>query len=179
MSYYFAIIGTRDNPLFEHEFGTSKQGGDGLARFPAESRHLNQFVLHSSLDIVEEVQWSPSTPTSGGAPMYLKHVDKFQNLYVSCFLTGGNVKFLLLTAPAAAPAARSSALASSARASAYPSSANYNPTAPATEEAVRNFFTDVYDAWVKTIMSPFYLANDRVTSPVFRGRVAGAAKKYL
>ena len=58
MSYYFAIIGTQDNPLFEYEFGTSKQGGDGQARFSEQSRHLNQFILHSSLDIVEEVQWT-------------------------------------------------------------------------------------------------------------------------
>jgi len=58
MSYYFAIIGTQDNPLFEHEFGTSKQGGDGMSRFSEQARHLNQFVLHSSLDIVEEVQWT-------------------------------------------------------------------------------------------------------------------------
>jgi hypothetical protein len=58
MSYYFAIIGTQDNPLFEYEFGTSKQGGDGQARFTEQARHLNQFVLHSSLDIVEEVQWT-------------------------------------------------------------------------------------------------------------------------
>jgi hypothetical protein len=57
MSYYFTIIGTRDNPLFEHEFGTSKAGGDGVARFRHEARHMNQFIVHSSLDIVEEVQW--------------------------------------------------------------------------------------------------------------------------
>jgi len=57
MSYYFCIVGTKDNPLFEHEFGTSKQGGDGIARFREEARHMNQFIVHSSLDIVEEVQW--------------------------------------------------------------------------------------------------------------------------
>ena len=57
MSYYFTIIGTRDNPLFEHEFGTSKAGGDGIARFRHEARHMNQFIVHSSLDVVEEVQW--------------------------------------------------------------------------------------------------------------------------
>lgn len=57
MSYYFTIIGTRDNPLFEHEFGTSKAGSDGIARFREEARHMNQFIVHSSLDIVEEVQW--------------------------------------------------------------------------------------------------------------------------
>jgi hypothetical protein len=29
MSFYFAAIGTKDNPIYETEFGTSKQGGDG------------------------------------------------------------------------------------------------------------------------------------------------------
>lgn len=57
MSYYFAIVGNLDNPLFEYEFGTSKQGGDGQSRFTDQLRHLNQFILHSSLDIAEEVQW--------------------------------------------------------------------------------------------------------------------------
>lgn len=58
MSYYFVIVGTQDNPLFEHEFGTSKQGGDGAAHFADQARSMNQFIVHSSLDILEEVQWS-------------------------------------------------------------------------------------------------------------------------
>lgn len=58
MSYYFTIIGTRDNPLFELDFGTSKLGGDGVARFRDEAKHMNQFIVHSSLDLVEEAQWS-------------------------------------------------------------------------------------------------------------------------
>lgn len=57
MSYYFTIVGTKDNPLFEHEFGTHKSGGDGVSRFRDEARHMNQFIVHSSLDMVEEVQW--------------------------------------------------------------------------------------------------------------------------
>ena len=58
MSYYFAIVGARDTPLFEYEFGTSKAGGDGQARFRPEARYMNQFIVHASLDIVDEVQWS-------------------------------------------------------------------------------------------------------------------------
>lgn len=54
-----------------------------------------------------------------------------------------------------------------------------NPTSAQTEEAVRQFMTDVYEAWIKCIMNPFYVVNGPVTSPVFRGRVAAAAKKYL
>ncbi|KAI1405862.1 Sedlin [Hypoxylon fuscum] len=163
MSYYFAIVGTQDNPLFEHEFGTSKQGGDGQSRFSEQARHMNQFIVHSSLDIVEEVQW-------GSGQMYLKCVDKFFNNFVSCFVTGGNVKFLLLhqpTAPVSTTSTRSS------------TSIGANPTSPQTEEAIKNFMLEVYENWVKTIMSPFYRVNMEVSSPVFRQRVAAAGRKYL
>lgn len=32
MSYYFAIIGTKDAPIYNIEFGTYRQGGDGSAK---------------------------------------------------------------------------------------------------------------------------------------------------
>lgn len=57
MSYYFTIVGTRDNPLFEIDFGTHKLGGDGVARFRDEAKHMNQFIVHAALDMVEEAQW--------------------------------------------------------------------------------------------------------------------------
>ena len=57
MSYYFCIVNINDKPLFELEFGTSKQGGDGIARFTIEARQMNPFIVHSSLDIVDEMQW--------------------------------------------------------------------------------------------------------------------------
>ncbi|EON98113.1 putative trafficking protein particle complex subunit 2 protein [Phaeoacremonium minimum UCRPA7] len=163
MSYYFAIIGTQDNPLFEYEFGTSKQGGDGQPRFSDQARHLNQFILHSSLDVVEEVQWN-------NGQMYLKVIDKFFNNYISCFMTGANAKFLLLHQPTTAASTASSRSSTSIAA---------NPTSPATEEAIKNFFMEVYDSWVKAIMSPFYKVNMEVRSPVFRARVAAAGRKYL
>ncbi|RCI08548.1 hypothetical protein L249_8775 [Ophiocordyceps polyrhachis-furcata BCC 54312] len=167
MSYYLAIIGAHDNPLFEHEFGTSKQGGDGQSRFTDQLRHLNQFILHSSLDIAEEVQWAHGQ-------MYLKCIDKFFNNYISCFVTGANVKFLLLHQPSA------SSSSSSSTASSRPSTAiGANPTSPATEEAVKMFFVEVYENWVKAIMSPFYKTNSEVRSPVFRARVTAAGRKYL
>ncbi|KAI1496707.1 Sedlin [Biscogniauxia marginata] len=190
MSYYFAIVGTQDNPLFEYEFGTSKQGGDGQARFAEQARHMNQFIVHSSLDIIEEVQW-------GNGQMYLKCVDKFFNNYVSCFLTGGNVKFLLLHQPSNTPgtaggggggggttttagSASLGAVATTPSSSSRSStSIGANPTSPQTEEAVRSFMLEVYESWVKTLMSPFYRANMEVRSPVFRQRVAAAGRKYL
>ncbi|ERS99767.1 hypothetical protein HMPREF1624_03131 [Sporothrix schenckii ATCC 58251] len=201
MSYYFAIVGTQDNPLFEYEFGTSKQGGDGQAHFAEQARHLNQFVVHSSLDVVEEVQWG------GNGQMYLKCVDKFFHNYVSCFITGSNAKFLLLHQPTTASNAfaygsgaggmgaaggplmgasgllgagnNASSAVTAAASSRASTSIGANPTSAATEEAIKNFFNEVYENWVKTTMSPFYKANMEIRSPVFRTRVAAAGKKYL
>ncbi|KAJ4153363.1 hypothetical protein LMH87_009853 [Akanthomyces muscarius] len=163
MSYYFAIVGTQDNPLFEYEFGTSKQGGDGQSRFTDQVRHLNQIILHSSLDVVEEVQWSQGQ-------MYLKCIDKFFNNYISCFVTGAGAKFLLLHQPPAPNPSGSSRSSTAIGA---------NPTSPATEEAIKMFFAEVYENWVKAIMNPFYKQNMEVRSPVFRARVAAAGRKYL
>lgn len=89
MSFMLAIVGTKDNPLYSLEFGTSKSGGDGTAKFREDQRPMNQFILHSSLDVVEEVQWASGV-------MYMKSIDKFNNHVISTFLTAGNVKFMLL-----------------------------------------------------------------------------------
>ncbi len=60
---YFTILSPTDTPIFNIAFGTSKGGGDGIARFrfPDTAQYMNQFIIHSSLDIVEEAQW-----TNGG-----------------------------------------------------------------------------------------------------------------
>jgi hypothetical protein len=68
MSYYFVIVSPTDKPLFDLTFGTSKASGDGVARFRngETSRYMNQFIVHASLDIVEEVQWL--NPNMSGTP---------------------------------------------------------------------------------------------------------------
>jgi hypothetical protein len=54
-----------------------------------------------------------------------------------------------------------------------------NPTAPQTEEAVRQFMSEVYEGYVKTVMSPFYRRGMEIRSPVFRARVSAAGRKWL
>jgi len=113
---------------------------------------------------------------------YLKSIDRYTTSYISCFITGGNIKFLLLSNPDTHSASSSlitPANRSSAAASARASVSTYNPTSAATEEAVKNFFNEVYDVWVKTLMNPFYEIDGLVVSGVFRGRVAGAGRRYL
>jgi hypothetical protein len=81
-----------------------------------------------------------------------------------------DVKFLLLHQPSQ-PVTSTTSRASTSIAA--------NPTSAQTEEAIKQFFTEVYENWVKTIMNPFYHVNMEVKSPVFRSRVAAAGKKYL
>ena len=227
MSYYFVIVGNRDNPLFEIEFGTSKQGGDGVARFPPAAKELNPFLVHASLDIVEEVMWlnnqmcvslnarmelSKATKSSCAPPRYLKRVDHFASAHISSFLTPTSTKFLLLhlphapnqspphpdsrqnpnlfppmipyttTAPPSSIFGRPGAAGASASAasnSGGSASVPTNPTGPQTEEAMRLFFNEVYEAWVKAVMNPFQTVNKKLASPVFRTRVLAAGKKFL
>jgi hypothetical protein len=98
-------------------------------------------------------------------------VDKFFNNYISCFATAGNVKFLLLHQPPATSTAPSTSRSST--------SIGANPTSPQTEEAIKSFFNEVYENYLKAIMSPFYKVNMEIRSPYFRQRVAAAGKKYL
>mmetsp|Transcript_736 Transcript_736/g.1175 ORF Transcript_736/g.1175 Transcript_736/m.1175 type:complete len:129 (+) Transcript_736:1367-1753(+) len=75
----FLIIGKNDVPLFEANLNTVKR----------EIGHLNHFIAHSALDIVDEE--AKATPS-----MYLKVVDKFNELSVSAYVTAGNVRFMLV-----------------------------------------------------------------------------------
>lgn len=47
------------------------------------------------------------------------------------------------------------------------------------EESIRQFFLDLYDLYVKTLMSPFYRVTDRIESTAFDAKVRSLAKKYL
>lgn len=95
-------------------------------------------------------------------------------------MTGGNVKFMLLHQPPTTAAAGTGAGTGIGGASTRSStSVGANPTSPQTEEAIKNFFSEVYENYVKAIMSPFYRINMEIRSPVFRQRVAAAGRKYL
>jgi hypothetical protein len=74
----FAIVGSKE-PLYKVDMKSRKE----------ESAHVEEFLLHSALDAVDEIMWT--TPA-----MTLKVVDKFNDQFVSGFVTATSVKFLLL-----------------------------------------------------------------------------------
>mmetsp|Transcript_2883 Transcript_2883/g.2706 ORF Transcript_2883/g.2706 Transcript_2883/m.2706 type:complete len:131 (-) Transcript_2883:39-431(-) len=77
----FMIVSKDDFPVFELPIGSIVRNKDHV--------YLYDFILHSSLDVVDNVQWATSN-------MYLKTIDKYNDLSVACLITPSNARFLLL-----------------------------------------------------------------------------------
>lgn len=75
---FLIVSGTE--PVYQMDSGSSRAD---------DVQHLNEFVAHSSLDLVEHVTWTTSTTS-------LRAIDRFQDKFVSAFVTPGNIKLLLV-----------------------------------------------------------------------------------
>lgn len=162
-SYYFTIIGTRDNPLYELEFSSfkgasaSQSSVPGKSHFAPKVKELLPFISNSALDLIEDAQWSTGAFSLG-------KVDSFYGLLVNSFVTQGNIK-LIMCYDSSAPTGALELMTSSSN--------------KHDENAIKQFFTEVYDLYVKALLNPFYSVNDPIVSPDFDFRVKLLARKYL
>eukprot|EP00933_Yihiella_yeosuensis_P064274 TRINITY_DN6762_c3_g1_i1.p1 TRINITY_DN6762_c3_g1~~TRINITY_DN6762_c3_g1_i1.p1 ORF type:complete len:160 (+),score=19.95 TRINITY_DN6762_c3_g1_i1:45-482(+) len=127
------IVGKDDSPMYEADLSSAGVRDD--------SPHLDQFIIHAALDVVDEMVWTTSS-------MFLRVVDKFNDFYVSAYCTAGHVRFMLLHKIR-------------------------------NEEAIRAFFSEVHDLYIKAMMSPFQQPDKRIESATFDQRVRAAGKRYF
>ena len=80
---------------------------------------------------------------------YLNVVDRFYSYLVSAFVTAGNIKFLLLH------------------------------DKKNIEQPIQHFFVEVYDLYVKALLTPFYTVNDKISSPAFDQKVRALAQEHF
>ena len=78
-NYMFVMVPHGDTPIYEAEFSRKKE----------ENRHLNQFIVHSALDMVDQAMWNTNS-------MFLKTVDKFNESLVTAFVTAGGIRLMML-----------------------------------------------------------------------------------
>ncbi|PAN07025.1 hypothetical protein PAHAL_1G305600 [Panicum hallii] len=51
--------------------------------------YQHQFILHAALDVVQDLAWTTNA-------MFLRSVDRFNDLVVSVYVTAGHTRFMLL-----------------------------------------------------------------------------------
>ena len=79
--------------------------------------------------------------------MYMRTIDKYNELFVSCMLTPSNAKFLLI---------------------------HENNK---SEDQIKAFFNEVYEYFVKIVMNPFYDPTEKINIPHFDEKIRKIGSK--
>lgn len=171
MSYYLAVLGSADAPVYELDVGGTNSGsststvqspgspavsgglggaglngttvgGDDGGNDAGGVIPLRQFIVNAALDLLHDAQ-------TRSTALFFRNLDSFNGHTVHAFLTQGNTKIMVLAPPGA------------------------------NVESVRLLCVDLHDLLVKWALSPFHKANSPITDKAFDVRARGLARKYL
>lgn len=147
MVLYFAIVGQDDNPLYETSLNLTNNNNiqSTTTQQQRSKDDLSQFIIHASLDIIQHKYYNTTM-------LYLKQVDKFNDIIVSAFVTNTYTKFILL---------------------------HDNVLISNNDNNIKLFFNNIYEIYVKYIMSPFYTHNTHINNTTFYNHVKRCALRYL
>ncbi|KAM1248547.1 hypothetical protein EV1_044173 [Malus domestica] len=134
----FIIVSRNEIPIYEAEVGSAAKREDAA--------QLHQFILHAALDIVQDLAWTTSA-------MYLKAIDRFNDLVVSVYVTAGHILYI------------------HTRLMLLHDSRN--------DDGIKSFFQEVHELYIKTLLNPLYLPGSRIASSHFDTKVRALARKHL
>ncbi|GMQ08877.1 hypothetical protein CsSME_00052427 [Camellia sinensis var. sinensis] len=152
----FMIVSRNDIPIYEAEVGSA------LKKEDAAQQH--QFILHAALDIVQDLAWTTSA-------MFLKAIDRFNDLVVSVYVTAGHILNLFLIDSFFIPLFSLTIHVIHTRLMLLHDSRN--------DDGIKSFFQEVHELYIKILLNPLYLPGSRITSSHFDTKVRALARKYL
>ena len=144
--------------------------------------HLNQFILHSALDVVEELKWTHTatrlqTRDSKGNATY--SIDSFNQFSVTAYVTPGREHHASPTVESAHWKKRIGPLSAVFGTVAEIRFMVLHDAKGDMDSKLDKFFKEVHELYVKVFMSPFYEPSTTIKSPRFDMRVKALMTKYL
>ncbi|ONM26264.1 SNARE-like superfamily protein [Zea mays] len=149
----FVIVSKNDIPIYEAEVGSAPKKED--------LSYHHQFILHAALDVVQDLAWTTNA-------MFLKSVDRFNDLVVSVYVTAGHILYKF---------GHGSAIFSLTATLAHTRFMLLHDSR--SEDGIKSFFQEVHELYIKIFLNPLYLPGSRITSSHFDTKVRALARRYL